>query len=207
MLGGIGDVESAAPSFALWDLSRLVRNSSSLSACFDVGVSGLENRLYADSEAIDFNEEFAEFLKKFGSRGPNEWEIACEVWGTNPHMPLTIIDRMRQADDSRAPKLRTERLVEEREEAVRSAKNNLSRILHSRFDRFYECAVSYSQAREKSKTVLIDMIHQCRLALRELGQRVSQRSGGEVDDLWYIRIEEKDKFLQNTNTKKNKRYW
>ena len=202
MLGGIGDVESAAPSFALWELSRLIRNSSSLSACFDAGLNGLEDRLKIEPEAKEFNKEFKEFLKKFGSRGPNEWEIACEVWGTNPHMPLTIIDRMRQADDSRAPNLRTERLAKEREEAVRSAKSNLSRILHSRFDRFYECAVNYSQAREKSKTVLIDMIHQCRLALRELGQRVSQRSGGEVDDLWFIRLEEMDTFLQKPETMK-----
>ena len=141
MLGGIGDVESAAPSFALWELSRLIRNSPSLSACFDAGLNGLEDRLKTESEAKEFNKEFKEFLKKFGSRGPNEWEIACEVWGTNPHMPLTIIDRMRQADDSRAPNLRTERLAKEREEAVRSAKSNLSRFLYSRFDRFYECAV------------------------------------------------------------------
>ena len=46
------------------------------------------------------------------------------------------------------------------------------------------------------------MIHQCRLALRELGQRVSQRSGGEVDDLWFIRLEEMDTFLQKPETMK-----
>ena len=46
------------------------------------------------------------------------------------------------------------------------------------------------------------MIHQCRLALRELGQRVSQRSGGEVDDLWFIRLEEMDAFLQKPETMK-----
>ena len=121
LLGGIGDVESAAPSFALWDLSRIVRNSLVLSECFNQDLEGLVKRLEAESEAKKFNEEFKSFLEQFGSRGPNEWEMACEVWGTNPQMPLVIIDRMRQADDSRAPILRSERLVEEREKAVESA--------------------------------------------------------------------------------------
>ena len=197
LLGGIGDVESAAPSFALWDLSRIVRNSLVLSECFNQDLEGLVKRLEAESEAKKFNEEFKSFLEQFGSRGPNEWEMACEVWGTNPQMPLVIIDRMRQADDSRAPILRSERLVEEREKAVESAKNELSRFLHRRFDLIYKCAIDYSQARERSKTVIIDMIHQCRLALRELGRRASERGGGDPEDLWFVCIEEMGNYLAN----------
>lgn len=197
LLGGIGDVESAAPSFALWDLSRIVRNSLVLSESFDQGLEELTKRLGTEPQAKKFNEEFKRFLEQFGSRGPNEWEMACEVWGTNPQMPLAIIDRMRQADDSRAPTLRSNRLVEEREKAVESTKNDLSRFLHRRFDRIYKCAIDYSQARERSKTVIIDMIHQCRLALRELGQRVSERGGGNSEDLWFVCIEEMDNYLEN----------
>ena len=38
LLAGIGDVDSAAPSHALWELSRSVRRSPALTAAFDAGV-------------------------------------------------------------------------------------------------------------------------------------------------------------------------
>src|SRR4029450_4571944 len=45
VIGQAGDVDSAAPSFALWDLSRAVRADDRVSAEFDQGVSGLLGRL------------------------------------------------------------------------------------------------------------------------------------------------------------------
>ena len=40
LLAGIGEVDSAEPNFALWDLSRMVRASSDLTEIFDAGVPG-----------------------------------------------------------------------------------------------------------------------------------------------------------------------
>ena len=45
LVAGIGDVDSAAPSWALWDLSRLVGASTELTALFDAGIDGLLERL------------------------------------------------------------------------------------------------------------------------------------------------------------------
>ena len=41
LLAGLGDVESAAPSMAMWDLGRMVVDSPSLTASFDTGYRGL----------------------------------------------------------------------------------------------------------------------------------------------------------------------
>ena len=38
---GIGEVESAAPSYAMWDISRIVRGSAALTALFDAGSAGV----------------------------------------------------------------------------------------------------------------------------------------------------------------------
>ena len=51
LLAGIGDVDSAAPSWALWDLSRLVAGSPELTALFDGGTADLLERLQATGSA------------------------------------------------------------------------------------------------------------------------------------------------------------
>ena len=100
LVSGIGEVASAEPSFALWDLSRLVAADTTLTSLFDDGDAGLFDRLSSARcmpSVEGFLAEFGTFLDNHGSRGPNEWEMACEVWGTDPAMPLAIIDRMRHA--------------------------------------------------------------------------------------------------------------
>ena len=40
----------------------------------------------------------------------------------------------------------------------------------------------------------MEIIHDCRLAARELGRRLAERSGGRPDDLWFVTAEELDDF-------------
>ena len=42
-------------------------------------------------------------IERFGSRGPNEWDTAFDTWETDPALALTLIDRMRAADDDHDP--------------------------------------------------------------------------------------------------------
>jgi phosphohistidine swiveling domain-containing protein len=79
ILSGIGDVDSAAPSHAIWALSRL------------------------DADSTEFSKGFDEFVYEFGSRGPNEWESRSPSWETKPALALVAIDRMRQAPDLADP--------------------------------------------------------------------------------------------------------
>ena len=47
LLAGLGDVDSAAPSFDLWEISRMVRNDADLTGAFDQGIDGLRERIGA----------------------------------------------------------------------------------------------------------------------------------------------------------------
>ena len=51
LLSGLGNVESAAPSMVLWDLGRRVAASPTVSAMFDDGGKGLDQRLRASADA------------------------------------------------------------------------------------------------------------------------------------------------------------
>src|SRR5439155_9370272 len=153
LLGGIGEVESAAPSFAMWELSRL------------------------DAGTPELDAAFARFLDEFGSRGPNEWEGSSETWGTQPELALAAIDCMRAADDGRSPRVHQDQLAREREAAMVLARSRLGAGARFQFDRALRSATLFSQARERSKTTVVRALHGARLVERELASRARDRGG------------------------------
>jgi pyruvate,water dikinase len=191
LLGGLGGVDSADPSFALWDLSRIVRSDPRLGALFDGGVPGLVDRLTIASSAEAFLSAFDGFLATYGARGPNEWEMACEVWGTDPSLPLAIIDRMRHAGEDHDPGARSAARAAEREAATADVRHRIRPGERWLFDRALRCAVLNTRGRERCKTLLVGAIHDGRLRMRELGLRLAARTDeGRPDDLWYVTLEE-----------------
>ena len=196
LISGIGDVSSAAPSWGLWDLGRTVAASDALTAAFDDGVPGLADRLDHLPAAREFNRSFATFLDAYGSRGPNEWESASDTWGTKPELALALIDRMRGADERQAPEARAKALTAERLRVHDEARARMPRPLRRLFDNAVRTASMYSIGRERSKTTVIDLIHQQRLLTRELARRVvAKHPGTAADDVWFCLGDELDAFM------------
>ncbi len=196
LLAGLGEVDSAAPSQALWDLSRLANRSPKLTALFDDGVEGLAQRLHEasadDPDCARFVERFAVFLERFGSRGPNEWDTAFDTWGTDPTLALTLVERMRAAEESNDPSRQQKRLAAEAAELEADATNRLPRPLRPLFRRVLAAARRYSRSRERTKTTVIRAIHGARLQSMELDRRLVGRSGGQKGDIWFVLQEELD---------------
>jgi pyruvate,water dikinase len=175
LVTGVGDVDSAAPSLALWSMSRTVRSSPELMALFDAGVGGLLERLgrLAGPESRELSAAFATFLREHGSRGPNEWDIRSATWETSPQLVLALLDRMRLATDEASPQLRSARNVAEREAAtarVASALAGQPEVL-GQFRAGLHSAHLYLAGRERTKTAIIRVIHEVRMAVWELGSR------------------------------------
>ena len=191
--GGIGDVASAAPAGVLWELGRLVAADPALTAEFDGGLDGLDERLRADPAAAPFLRAFDEFVGHFGSRGPNEWETACETWGTDPSLALALVDRMRGAAEDHAPLLRGHGLAADRAAALESVPRSKRR----RVAKTSASAALFNQSRERSKTTVVEYLHGIRQVMRELDRRVNQRSGGSKNDLWFVTIDEVDDYVEN----------
>ena len=173
LVGPAGDVVSAAPSYALWDLSRIVRNDSALSEMFDAGVAGLMPWLH--DHHPDFHQRFSAFLREFGYRGPSEWDLGADSWETRPELPLALIDRMRQLDDSQSPTAR-------RTEAVAKAELAVARVLESlaaseeaqaTLRMGLDSARRFAGYRELGKSNCIKIINEARVALLELGRRLT----------------------------------
>ncbi len=192
LLGGI-EVDSAKPTFKMWELSRLVRASPELSAAFDTGTEGLAGRL-ATSTAPDtaaFATEFEQFQHDFGSRGPNEWDLRARTWETHPDMALAAIDRMRAADDSASPFIRHEEAVADRERARAEVRERLAADADTlaTFEAAMRSAAVFLPARERYKTNCIKVIGEIRACLLELGRRAVERGALDTAEQIYLLVE------------------
>ena len=149
LITGIGDVDSALPSLAMWELSRL------------------------PADSVEFRQGFEAFIAEYGSRGPNEWDIRSEVWETKPALALALIEAMRPAPDSESPAARNAKNVAKREalEAqIRAALADQPEALGT-FELALRSAHLYMAGRERAKTNIIKVIHEMRMAMRELAVR------------------------------------
>jgi pyruvate,water dikinase len=175
LIAGIGDVDSAEPSYRMWDLSRSVNASSEVSKEFNAGVAGLLGRLQASSnaDAKKFVADFAQFIVEFGSRGPNEWEISADTWETKPEYALAVIDRIRLQSDAESPKIRNARKAEERKELTADIRAKVKPLGEELAGQLEGALIASSQMaiRERTKTNIIRALHEVRMAFRELGRR------------------------------------
>lgn len=188
LLAGIGDVDSAEPSYRMWELSRAVRGSRDLTAAFDGGVDGLLDRLRSSGapEAQAWLRDFDRFLVDFGSRGPNEWEISSDSWETRPEIALAAIDRVRFQSDDESPRVRQQKKAAERERLTADIRAKVAPLGEELAGQFEGAIVASSQMaiRERSKTNIIRAVNEVRVAVRELGRRHAE--AGNLHDAHHV---------------------
>lgn len=203
LLAGLGDVDSAAPSAAMWTLAKSINDDPPVAAHFDAGIDGLFVRLRDDAAAARFMGEFDSFIERFGSRGPNEWDTAFDTWETEPALALTLIDRMRATDDSHDPVAQLERLTADRVALEAETLARLKGPVRPIFRRVLGAARLYSQGRERAKTTVVRAIHGSRLLAQELDRRLVERAraGGVAaatkGDLWFVVDDELDAYVED----------
>lgn len=180
LIGSAGDVDSALPSYALWDLSREVRSNPALTAAFDAGEDdGLFERLHADHP--EFATRFNAFVHEYGYRGPSEWDPGMDSWETKPTLPLGLIGRLRQLPDDQSPTLRREGRSVEATDALQEALE----ILNGNEEAIQTLHLGIASARrfgawrERGKTTAVKLMHEVRIVLYELGRRLTAQ--GDLD--------------------------
>lgn len=200
MISGLGGVDSAEQSLALWDLSRHIKEAPSLMTEFYHGVPGLWGRLTEsdDKDIVCFVEGFKNFLANFGSRGPNEWDLSSPTWETNPDMPLRQLERMRFADDDADPRPKTQAMALERAATVAAIGEALAAdpATQGQFLAGAHACSVFLPGRERTKTNIIKLNHEIRMSIRELGRRmVAAGHLTKIEDIVMVRMDEMDGFL------------
>ncbi|MEG3586223.1 MAG: PEP-utilizing enzyme [Actinomycetota bacterium] len=173
---GLGDVDSAAPSYFLWDLSRDVVNSELLTSAFEDGISDLLERLERsdNSDAKDFLSSWNEFILNYGSRGPNEYEIIADSWETNSHIALALLDRIRLQSDKENPSERHAKMAQSRIDTVEEVRGKLAELGNDELSGQFEAALIAGNImvfQERSKANFIRVINEIRVTFEELGKQ------------------------------------
>jgi phosphohistidine swiveling domain-containing protein len=174
IIGAAGDVDSAAPSYALWDLSRIVRADPALNAEFGAGSDGLAERV---SKHGVFAESFARFLLDFGYRGPSEWDLGSPSWETKPELVLGLIERLRLLDEDSSPVTRATKQDAETATAYQQALSILGDNPEAiaTLDGAIASSRRFGAWRERGKTNCIKVLHEARMPLIELGRRLVEQ--------------------------------
>jgi phosphohistidine swiveling domain-containing protein len=178
ILGYAGDVESAAPTYSLWSLSRTVKGSPEMTALFDSGVDKVAAQL--PTATGGFWNEFAAFIAEFGYRGPSEWDLGTESWESKPSLALALVDKMRQLDDSESPSAKQALHAAATDQAMLEATEGMDAATEAMFRGAIGSARRFAGWRESGKSSCIKIMNEARMALIELGSRLA--ANGVLDD-------------------------
>ncbi|MGI9621930.1 MAG: PEP-utilizing enzyme, partial [Acidimicrobiales bacterium] len=199
VLAGVGDVDSAQTAFALWDLSRKVRSSAALTAAFDVGVDGVLERLAESPDGRAFLDDWSAFIAEYGARGPNEYEISGPSYETHPHIPVAALDLARAQPDEESPSNRVSLLAEERVATVATVRTKLDEMGDPELTGLFEGGLvggNMMMFRERTKTNFVRIVHEVRMAARELGRRHFEAGNlKDADQIFMLTEAELDDFV------------
>ncbi len=196
LLAGI-EVDSAAPSHAMWELGRSARNSAFVDAAFEAGSDDVLDRLRAsdDPAAAAFLAEFEQFLFDHGSRAQNEYDLRSASWEVSPRIALAAINLMRKSDESLSPAARRAISVIERDRILAEVRPRIAGDAETAgmFEAGLRSAQIFLAGRERAKTNAVRVINEMRMALREFGRRLVAASViAEVEQIFMLTDAELD---------------
>ena len=187
LLAGI-EVDSAAPSHAMWELGRAAGNSATVTAAFEAGPDAVLDRLGAcdDPAAAEFVDRFEQFLFDHGSRAQNEYDLRSASWEVRPRSALAAIDLMRKSDESQSPASRHRASVVERDRILADVRPKIAADPETvaMFEAGLQSAQVFLAGRERAKTNVVRVINEMRMSLREFGHRFVER--GVIDEVEQI---------------------
>lgn len=200
LISGLGDVDSASPSWGLWALSREANESPEITALFDGGPEAVLAAI-ADPQTDAtrrYAESFAAFMRESGSRGPNEWDIHALSWEADPLAPLKLVTGIRRASDADSPLARHERLAGRRAAAADRLRAGLAgndEALGTLEMALASTSLSVA-ARERTKATCVAVVNEVRMAIRELGRRgVEQGLYSAPEDVMMLMDDELDAYV------------
>jgi len=204
LLAGI-EVDSAAPSHAMWALGRLAAASPVVASAFDGGPDEVLDRLRASdtAQAHEFLEQFDQFLFDFGARAQNEYDVLAVSWEVKPRIALAAIDLMRRSDGAQAPINRNTASVAERDRVAADVREKIAADPETAG--LFEAAIGSAQlflsGRERAKTNVVILINEMRVALREFGRRLVERGViDQVEQVFMVTDAELDQLRHHPET-------
>lgn len=174
LISGLGDIDSTPPAQAIWDMSRM------------------------DANSAEFVDALGSFQQEHGARGPGEWDPANPTWEIDATPVRVAIDAMRLAGDELSPAARQARAIADRERAESEVRDALDENDEGLATLELGMRVSriFMASRERTKLSEMMAVHEVRLPMYELGQRMmAEGVVAEVRDIFLLLDAELDDFV------------
>ncbi len=196
LVTGIGNVDSAEIGRELWSLSRLIRNSDSMSAHFDACSPDIDMTELSD----EFSESLDGFLYRHGSRGPNEWDPGADTYESNLSLTFNQLNLIRKQDDSADPLLAFERNAAERQRLREEFEALLagSEEALTMFTVGMNAGELWMALRERNKCSAVKPIHEVRMCFNEIADRMVEQ--GHLDSrkqIYMLLEDEVDGYIED----------
>lgn len=158
LCSGLGDVESAKPALALFDLATLARDSSGVDAALENDdIDSVIARLAEppDTEWRAFGAAFDDFLLQWGYRVQGEADFTNPDWSERPEFALSQVRSMLALPPDVTPRAGLERATAERTALESQIRAALPAELGPAFDEMLAQAQHFTRLRELSKAVWV----------------------------------------------------
>ena len=194
LTSGLTDVESARPSKAIWDLSRLAIARPSLAEeLAGIAVDGFEARLASppNDDWAAFAREYASFIADLGFRGQRETDPSCTTWNESPQFVLSSLQADLVLTEEHSPYLREERSAADRVALEAEVEAALPEDQRAEFRRLLDLVQAMNGKRETTKASWTRLCRTYRQPILEAGRRLVERGDiDDVEDVWFLRLVE-----------------
>ena len=179
LISGLDGIDSVPMPRDMWELSRLEKNSP------------------------EYAESFGSFLEEHGCRGPGEWDAGNPSWEIDSNPVTAAIDAMRKVDENFSPFSKQAQATADRlaaEEQAREALANNDEAL-GLLETGLRVSKIFVPTRERTKLTQMMAIHEVRLPIYELGNRMTDKGHlEEPNDIFLLLNAELDNFIEDPDS-------
>ncbi|ODA41639.1 PEP/pyruvate-binding domain-containing protein [Desulfosporosinus sp. BG] len=171
MVGGTADITSADHGYKLVELAEIARQDND-AVQFLTGSAFDPMGWEVLPERSPFKQAFREFLKDYGHRAVYELDIINPRWKEDPSYLMDIIrSTLKTADLAKLKAKQKEKF----EQAWREIENKVPSNMHSSIKKLIREAQEGAAVREKSKSVMAEVMEAYRMIAQEVGSRFCER--------------------------------
>jgi len=176
LISGLDGIDSVPMTEDMWELSRLEKTSP------------------------EFLEGFESFLKEHGCRGPGEWDTGNPTWEVDSNPVTAAINAMRKVDEDFSPSSKQAHATADRLAAEKQAREALAG--NDEALELLETGLRVSKifvpTRERTKLTQMMAIHEVRLPIYELGNRMTNEGYlKKPNDIFLLLDDELNGFLED----------
>jgi rifampicin phosphotransferase len=195
LCSGLGEVESAKPAIALYDVAQVAKAHPEVAAVLasDDAESVLAKISAPSSDGWKaFADSFAEFLHRYGFRVQGEVDTSNADWSEQPTFAISQVRAMLAVPEDDSPRAQVAKAAAGREALEAHIRSQLTPDLAPIFDFVMGQAQHFTRLRELSKATWVLGVRRQRATYLAICDGVSAASGIPVDDISFLMIDELD---------------